>query len=392
MFENIFYYLSLLFKTKYKIKPPKSSEVLIYDHGAEQLNFLNFDKCSIFYNRGEELNLFILFKSIFLNGFSNITHNYRITYIKYINPKFIITYRCDNKNFYELKKFIKNTKNILIQWGKTIEGHFKYFQSLNNDYDVDEMYLQGEETAKVYSKYIKGKCFAIGSLSNNRIVFDDNNSIKKNSLVFISQHKPKRPFPEIERIIIKFLKRYCLKKNLTLSISTRVLASDKKNKKHYEAILGQSDWNYFPREDLGALGDTAHYRKVLSSEYIVSIDSTLGYEALSRKKKVVFFPLGSYSKEWCKKNYVTNLKTKTYWIPEKFGYPLNLNQEGEFWTSEHDEKKMEEKLNYLISIDENSWDKLLKDIGLEKIIKFNPYNEVLIKNLKKIGVPLKKDY
>lgn len=280
----------------------------------------------------------------------------------------------------------------MIQWGKTIEGHFKYFKSINNDYNIDEMYLYGEETKKVFSKYIKGKCFSTGSLPNNRIVFDSNNILRKNSLTFISQHKPKRPFPEIEKIIIKFLKEYCLKKNLNLSISTRVLASDKKGKKDYEQILGNSGWNYFPREELGAIGDSEHYRKVLLSEYIVCVDSTLGYEALSRKKKVAFFSLGSYSEEWCKKYYITNLKKNSYYVPEKFGYPLKLDPEGKFWLSEYDEKRMEEKLNYLISIDNNSWYKLLEEMGLEKIIKFDPHNQTLIKNLKILNVPMQNDY
>ena len=107
-------------------------------------------------------------------------------------------------------------------------------------------------------------------------------------------------FPEIEKIILKFLKNYCLKNSLNFYVSTRVLFNDEKGKKNYENILGNSGWNYNPRKILDAPGDYEAYKRVMLSEFIVFIDSTLGYEALSRKKKVVAFPFGSYSSEWCK--------------------------------------------------------------------------------------------
>ena len=387
--NNFFYYLKLLLKTKYKIRAPRSSEVVIYDHGAEQLSFLEFNKCSIFYNRGEEVNLYILFKTIFLNGFLNITENYRITYIKYINPKFIITYKCDNKHFYELKKNIKNIKTILIQWGKTAEGYFKYFKNQNNDFNVDEMYLYGEETAKIFSKFIKGKTFSIGSIANNRYKY--NEKIRKNSLVFISQAKSGRIFPEIEKLVLRCLKDFCTKNNLCLSVSTRVLYNDKIGKENYKNILGQTGWNYYPRKIITAAGDYEHYKRVMTSEYVVGIESTLAYEALSRKKKVAFFPFGSYSPDWCKINYLTDPKTKAYAVPSKFGYPLKLSSEGKFWLSDYDLDKMEQKLNFLLKVDDSTWLKLLNEIEIDKIVKFDLYNKTLINNLERLGVPLQKD-
>ena len=103
---KFFYYLKLAYqkKTKFKLFPPKKSELIIFDHGEDQLNFLKFNKYSIYFNRGEEINLFILLSTIFKDGFSNLIDNYRLNYLKFVKAKFIITYRCDNKNFYELKK------------------------------------------------------------------------------------------------------------------------------------------------------------------------------------------------------------------------------------------------------------------------------------------------
>ena len=50
------------------------------------------------------------------------------------------------------------------------------------------MYLFGEETAKIFSKYIKGKCYSLGSLPNNRINLR-NLEIDKNSNFYFSGKK-----------------------------------------------------------------------------------------------------------------------------------------------------------------------------------------------------------
>ena len=88
----------------------------------------------------------------------------------------------------------------------------------------------------------------------------------------------------------------------------------------------------------------------MTSEYVVAIESTLGYEALARNKKTVFFPLGSYSKEWCKDNYIYDLKNKLYWIPQKFGFPFKFEPEGKFWLSHYNLDKMVEKMNFVLRI------------------------------------------
>ena len=53
--NKFFYYLKLSFTTKYVVRPPKPSEVLIYDHGAEQLSFLELNKWPIFVIEGKRL-------------------------------------------------------------------------------------------------------------------------------------------------------------------------------------------------------------------------------------------------------------------------------------------------------------------------------------------------
>ena len=89
--------------------------------GDDQFNFLQFDKHSVFYVRGEEINLFILLMTFLKNGFLNLKENYRINYLKFVKAKYIITYRCNNESFYKIKKNIKNVSTILIQWEKLLK-------------------------------------------------------------------------------------------------------------------------------------------------------------------------------------------------------------------------------------------------------------------------------
>lgn len=387
--QYIYKVIKILFKAKIIFSLPLKKEIVIFDHGVDQLQFLKKNKFIIFYTRGEEINIYILLKTIFEKGFSNFVDNYRITFLKFLNPKYIITYRCDNRLFYELNFFLKYSKTILIQWGKTTEGYFQHYKKTKSNFYVDQMYFYGEETENIFSKFIKGKTFSIGSITNNRYKF--NEKIKKKSLIFISQAKSGRIFPEIEKLILGALKNFCIKNNLRLSVSTRVHNKDKHGKKNYNDVLNGFEWDYHPRKLPNAYGDYQHYKKVMTSEYVVFMDSTLGYEALSRKKKVVALPFGSFSPNWCKQNYRTNKKNNDFYVPSKFGYPLKFNSEGKFWLSFYNLDKIEEKLNFMLNINDVAWLNLLKEIEIDKIVKFDLYNKTLITNLKKIGIPLQKD-
>ena len=55
---NFFYYLNLFLRAKFKFKPPPVKDIVIFDHGADQLEFLNKNKCFVFHTRGETVTNF----------------------------------------------------------------------------------------------------------------------------------------------------------------------------------------------------------------------------------------------------------------------------------------------------------------------------------------------
>ena len=110
MIKNFFYYLNLLLKCRYKFKKPAKKQILLYDQGLLfnkqfKQNFKEFN-IDILYTRLEEINLYVLIKSLFkLKTLSKdfIFLNYLKTYCVLCRPNWIITSNHNDLRFYKLK-------------------------------------------------------------------------------------------------------------------------------------------------------------------------------------------------------------------------------------------------------------------------------------------------
>jgi len=383
-----YFYLIKNLKKIYFFKPSKK-KILIYDHGVELLIFLDKSNYFVFDARGESLNIYVLFLCIFKNGFKNLIENYKKLYFKFVDPKFIISYRIDNPGFFKLKQLIQNVKTISIQWGKPQKYFFnkKYYPN-DKKFKADYIFVFGDTTGENFSRLVDCKAISHGSLTNNYFKF--NEGIQKNTMVFISQHKSHRLFPKIEEFILELLKEFCKKKKKHLFVSTRVLEDDSTGRIPYEKILGKNNWTYCPRKSFTITGDYLAYKNVMTKEFVVFIDSTLGYEAMSRNKKIISFPLGSYDDAWCKKNYLLNKLTQEIYYPSPFAYPSILPESGPFWCSKYDKQKMNNILEFVTTRSDEEWNEIINNLELKKMMSFDQGNEKLISLLDQIGVPLNK--
>ena len=72
MIAKIFF--KIIFKTKWRFKKPRKTDILIYDdESIEILNFyLKKKRYEIFYCRYEEINIYIILISILKNGIQNL--------------------------------------------------------------------------------------------------------------------------------------------------------------------------------------------------------------------------------------------------------------------------------------------------------------------------------
>ena len=106
------------------------------------------------------------------------------------------------------------------------------------------------------------------------------------------------------------------------------------------------------------------YKIIDTSKIILSLESTLAYEALSRGTKVLFFSL------------------RTNEIPsngELFGWPYKKKLNGEFWTTRLDVQAIKEKISYLERLNNTKFKKILKK-NTENFIIFD-FDNLTLKSL-----------
>jgi surface carbohydrate biosynthesis protein len=105
-----------------------------------------------------------------------------------------------------------------------------------------------------------------------------------------------------------------------------------------------------------------------SAAIVVFIDSTLGYEAIARGKKVAGFS--------CRFSETPSLH-------RQFGWPCDLPETGPCWTNSRDEKEFERIMNYLNQVTDTAFQTDCA-IFLKKLMIFDQDNTRFVSLLKRI--------
>ena len=220
----------VLIKSKIFFLKPEEKDILVYDKEGDDFELLKKNLKNFKFNsldvRQKELNIYILFKTIF--NFSNnrsFFENYIINYIESANPKIIITIIDTNPFFYLIKKFFPHIKTIVIQnasRSKTIKENIQYLNV--KDSKVDYALTFGDSIGLEYKKLFKCKNVTIGSFKNNN--FKVKKKTKNNFIIHISNFPTGVPFYENklqsyhqdkrvknERFFLNILANFCKKKN-----------------------------------------------------------------------------------------------------------------------------------------------------------------------------------
>ena len=382
MFKNLFLIklLKYIFLTKKVFKKPAKKKILIYDKAkTEWLNYensyFNFVKknASILCVRGEEINLYVLIKTILrdLNlilNFRLFWRFYKYNYIQEVNPKIIMTFIDNDTFFYTIKNQFSKAKIISIQNGYRflkgdIFGELKKRQN-KNTYKCDYIFCFGRSVGLKYRKYFNSRVIFHGSFPNNLVPLKKFNISKKYCL-FVSSYGLGNS--NAEKKIIPVLHKFCIKKNINLFIlmrsPKRVEAENEKNffssfniSKNIKLISRQSDFR-------------KTYDIINKSDLVVYTNSTLGYESLARQKKTVCFNLKD-----------RNLNCSSYL---KFGWPEENNKNGFFWLTEFSTKKANRILERVYESNKNIWLKISKKY-LINIMRYDYKNSKFKKLIKQL--------
>lgn len=350
-------------KTKIRFSKPKKKEILIYDNESKLLVGYIFDlsNCEVLHVRYEEINLYIVLKTIINNGISNFRLNYKINFIKCVAPKVVITDFTWNLSFFKLKNHFSKTKYVCIQRSLADNDFFKdcekyLIKNPNTKLKADLIFVTGNYFNKKFSKLFEAKVYSIGSLKNNFYFLKDKPKKKINKILFISEANITadnfNSKIQYNSKIVKELVKYCKEKNLKLEIMIKHgIETIKIFEKYFDSELVK----ILPRKN-----DENSYNLINEASLIIFTNTTMGFEALAKGKKCVTFPLNIF--------------------------PFTLMAEqGSFWSKKFSYEILSNYLDKIINLSNYEWNIQVHD-KVSEFFKYNPMNEKLLYEFKKLNV------
>jgi len=387
--KNFSVALKIFLNARITFAKPKHKKIVIFDTDLSDFIIKYFDKKNVHilgtrfkYNKGEELNLYILLKMILIFKFSS--REYFKIYLNIVKPTLIVTLIDNTKIFYELKGFYPKAKTMIIQnahrsnvkgldiFAEDIEGMRK-----NENYMCDYMLTYNQKVGDKYKFFLKGEVVPIGSFKSNSIKINNKNKIY--DFLFISNYKKNHQgYASTLENYIKFfsnIKKYCYEKKCNITVlGTTGAATSAETKNEFfffKKIFDKIEYNFIPRTK-----NRKTYEICDQSKIILNIDSSLGYESVARGNKVAFFSIN---------NRVDD--------PERcfhFGWPSKKDKQGPFWTDNTSYDEFIRIVNFLEQINEVSYKDLLNK-ELHNIIEYDRDNTKFISLMKNLKIPLNQD-
>ena len=360
-----------LLKFKYSFKKNKKVEILLLDDNYANLKFKNRTVSVVNF---QELNFYYFFKSIFYYFFKNneklkIKRLYWKLLIRDFDPIVAIGHEL-NMRIFEFKDLFPYKKTIAYQFSQYWDIHIERSRDQLTGKKCDYFFIFREWEKKIFN-VIDTKFIISGSIKNNEKITVPEE--KKYDLMFISEFRKLDPktinkikkgyhsytfanrsidmsFKDVCSIyVLNIINNFRNKKNIQLSVARSSIRKDKKHKlsKEDEMKFFNEYLNDFHVEEIDS------FQLAEKSDVIICITSNLGPELLARGKKVLFLNLNSLTHDW----------------------PFLPTDEGSFWYKGKKPEKIQEKIEYLLSLSSNEWTKVLNDTNIK--MNFDPQNSKL---------------
>ena len=340
--------LNLIVFSKKIFSKPKKKDILIFDSDLSDyiLHYLDKDKVHVLDNRykqrvGQKINIFIIIKMIL--KFKLSSYEYFKTYLSYISPKLILTLIDNNKTFYKLKEMYPLAKVMLIQNAWRTADFNDIFKDLDllrkSKLKCDLILSYNKHVGEKFKTFLHGEIMPIGSFRSNFNLKKNLN--KKYDFLYISIFRDPNCMFDTHFKLLKTMNEYFSSKKEKLYVLGSLGTTPNKEKLFYDKYLKDTDYVFIPR---GKKRPT--YDIVDQSNIILTVESTLGYEAFARGNKVAYFSIR-------KDSYPDNTA--------KFGWPANKEDNGPFWVNSTDLITFKKIINFLENINQNEYSKILKD-------------------------------
>jgi surface carbohydrate biosynthesis protein len=371
-------------KPKKIFRKPKAVDVVIYDEeGSESLTpYIEDYKFNVLHVRGETINVYCLFLSIFKSIFwrKGLFESYVFTYINLTKPKIVLTFIDNDTRFYKISKNCPFTKTIFIQNGaRGIKNDIFSTIEKNDEYKVNYMLVAGKAIGVKYQEFIAGEVIPIGYLRNNEV--ENKTTSDKSKVIYVSSwhkgmEKDSSPsesserklitweeFVKIEEYLLDFLDNWCSENEKTLQICAKDSNPNSGEKEYFAERLKLCKWEILDRD-----GSKSTYGYLSKAFIVVFIHSTVGYEALSRGKRTACFTGRVFGDDD---------------ESQKFGWPAVLPDSGTFWSNESSKEEYLRVMDYLNSVNDLDWERE-RNVFSQELLAFDPGNSKLKKLISEV--------
>ena len=353
---------------------PKKNSVLIFDDlYSEYIKEYIYSKDIFVIKIRNSINFFATLYAFIFFYRSNFKTEYINFFLKKSKSKLFISFGFKRIILYNLKKYHPSVKFVIIQNGSFGDNFISLLKKNNHKkLYCDYFFCFSSHEKYILSKYINANYILSGSIKNNYYRVENKN--KKKEVIFISQYRKKsldkknrqyqnlKYIRENEVFILPILHRFCLENNLRL----RILPGDNnivEQRKYYSNILKNKKF-YIYKKNI-----KKSYIILDKSSFCVSVDSTLGYEALSRGVKTCIICCKKFINPNFKGEVTSNVKI----LNKDYKYFLNIS----------DKNQLDKIFSKIYNINNFQF---LKSIPLKKIMKYdvdNSYLSSTIQNLLK---------
>ena len=366
--QTFFYYFKKILFAKWCFRLPLKKKILLYDGEGDHIMSLFFKRedYEILDIRFERINISLILMILIKRGLKDIKLNYFLEYFSQVKPEVVLTTIDNNVRFYTFKNYYKKSKFVSVQLSSRDERFYEQCRNFSKikkeTLTVDEFFVLSENEKNRLSQIIKSNFHVIGTLKNNLYNQNKNNDGKK-KVLFISQIMSLQNFTLKEKPIFDELIDICKINNWELSLCTKNSRfSINEYEKIYRKILKEGSWSLIT----GHKSKNA-YEAINNNQLIIFTNSTLGLEALIKRKKCISIPPD--------------------YFPFK-GFNIKFDKEGPFWSCEFTKKKLNNLIQKVEKYSENEWDNIIKKY-IDNIMYFDPGNKIFLNYLRKQGLKIK---
>ena len=367
--------------------------VQVHKGGLEVLSKF-VEPSTIFVVDPSNLNFWILLKCLVCGKRGLIGYTEMV--IRSSRPRIVITFIDNDPTFYLLKSLAPSPVYVSIQNGIRNNYAYAYRKGFvdnlvraggKNRLSADFICTFGKSSSLLFESYIQSNTIVTGNLKNNVMEITSSHE-PEYDVVFMSQHAPFdlenrtetvylnnarisiQKFYKIEGLVAKFLATYCEENSLRFAVSGKREIEENYEHRFFSEALGNSPFTFLPRVDT-----YTSYKNGFNARVTVVIDSTIGYELLSRGRRVAFFSSRMSEME----DDPSELKDSF------FGYPSTYPASGPFWTNQQDSNDYSRILDSLLVMPEADWASQIRPYT-EDLMAYRPDNREFIQMLKNEGI------